>query len=88
MEQEYITQEYEFDIDNIQRSSTQNTNSATQSLIVPVNTSRKCNFEELKNETNETQKNRKHIEADHSDSEFFNIIDIINDELLDIIKFI
>ncbi|PKY55137.1 hypothetical protein RhiirA4_448279, partial [Rhizophagus irregularis] len=65
----YITKEYEFDINNIQKSSTQNTNSATQSLIVPVNSSRKRNFEELKNETNETQKNRKYTKADNSDDE-------------------
>ncbi|RGB39163.1 kinase-like domain-containing protein [Rhizophagus diaphanus] len=140
MKQEYITQEYEFDIDNIQRSSTQNTNSATlvfrtnrfvtrwqrdlsikkkiiefgsldpeiiifgsriesesspnriefqrrnliraehyatQSLIIPVNSSRKRNFEELKNETNETQKNRKYIKADNSDDELLNIIELI-----------
>ncbi|CAB4403173.1 unnamed protein product [Rhizophagus irregularis] len=67
VKQEYITQEYEFDINNIQSSSTQNTNSATQSLIVPVNSSRKRNFEELKNETNEAQKNRKYTKVDNSD---------------------
>ncbi|CAB4402320.1 unnamed protein product [Rhizophagus irregularis] len=67
MKQEYITQEYEFDIDNIQSSSTQNTNSATQSLIIVP--SRKRNFEELKNETNETQKNRKYIKVDKSNDE-------------------
>ncbi|POG82439.1 kinase-like domain-containing protein [Rhizophagus irregularis DAOM 181602=DAOM 197198] len=54
VKQEYITQEYEFDIDNIQRL---------------VNFSRKRNFEELKNETNETQKNRKYTKADNSDDE-------------------
>ncbi|RGB33782.1 kinase-like domain-containing protein [Rhizophagus diaphanus] len=77
MKQEYITQEYEFDIDNIQRSSIQNTNSATQSLIVPVNSSRKRNFEELKNETNENQKNRKYTKVDNSNDEFLNIIELI-----------
>ncbi|CAB4396266.1 unnamed protein product [Rhizophagus irregularis] len=69
MKQEYITKEYEFDINNIQSSSTQNTNSATQSLIVPVNSSRKRNFEELKNETNENQKNRKYTKINNSDDE-------------------
>ncbi|CAG8527974.1 23236_t:CDS:2 [Rhizophagus irregularis] len=69
MKQEYITKEYEFDINNIQSLSTQNTNSATQSLIVPVNSSRKRNFEELKNETNETQKNRKYTKINNSDDE-------------------
>ncbi|CAB4402647.1 unnamed protein product [Rhizophagus irregularis] len=77
MKQEYITQEYEFDIDNIQRLSIQNTNSATQSLIVPVNSSRKRNFEELKNETNENQKNRKYIKVDNSNDELLNIIELI-----------
>ncbi|CAB4402614.1 unnamed protein product [Rhizophagus irregularis] len=77
MKQEYITREYEFDIDNIQRSSIQNTNSATQSLIVPVNSSRKRNFEELKNETNENQKNRKYIKVDNSNDELLNIIELI-----------
>ncbi|CAB4485604.1 unnamed protein product [Rhizophagus irregularis] len=74
---EYITQEYEFDIDNIQRSSIQNTNSATQSLIVPVNSSRKRNFEELKNETNENQKNRKYTKVDNLNDELLNIIELI-----------
>ncbi|CAB4485407.1 unnamed protein product [Rhizophagus irregularis] len=77
MKQEYITREYEFDINNIQRSSTQNTNSATQSLIVPVNSSRKRNFEELKDETNENQRNRKYIKVDNSDDELLNIIELI-----------
>ncbi|CAG8760476.1 1987_t:CDS:2, partial [Rhizophagus irregularis] len=77
MKQEYITQEYEFDIDNIQRLSIQNTNSATQSLIVPVNSSRKRNFEELKNETNENQKNRKYIKVDNLNDELLNIIELI-----------
>ncbi|CAB5189658.1 unnamed protein product [Rhizophagus irregularis] len=77
MKQEYITQEYEFDIDNIQRSSIQNTNSATQSLIVPVNSLRKRNFEELKNETNENQKNRKYTKVDNSNDELLNIIELI-----------
>ncbi|CAB5359054.1 unnamed protein product, partial [Rhizophagus irregularis] len=66
---EYITKEYEFDINNIQSSSIQNTNSATQSLTVSVNSSRKRNFEELKNETNETQKNSKYTKTDNSDDE-------------------
>ncbi|CAB4396250.1 unnamed protein product [Rhizophagus irregularis] len=66
VKQEYITREYEFDINNIQRSSTQNTNSATQSLTVPVKFSRKRNFEELNNETNETQENRKYTKVDNS----------------------
>ncbi|CAB5181177.1 uncharacterized protein OCT59_000420 [Rhizophagus irregularis] len=52
MKQEYITKEYEIDINNIQSSSTKNTNSVTQSLTVPI----KRNFERLENETNETQK--------------------------------
>ncbi|CAB4485321.1 unnamed protein product [Rhizophagus irregularis] len=69
MKQEYITKEYEFDINNIQSLSTQNTNSATQSLIVPVNSSRKRNFEELKNETNENQKNRKYTKINNSENE-------------------
>ncbi|PKC70180.1 hypothetical protein RhiirA1_455127 [Rhizophagus irregularis] len=69
VKQEYITKEYEFDINNIQSSSIQNTNSATQSLTVSVNSSRKRNFEELKNETNETQKNRKYTKTDNSDDE-------------------
>ncbi|CAG8726225.1 14354_t:CDS:2 [Rhizophagus irregularis] len=77
MKQEYITREYEFDINNIQRSSTQNTNSATQNLIVPVNSSRKRNFEELKDETNENQRNRKYIKVDNSDDELLNIIELI-----------
>ncbi|PKC57483.1 hypothetical protein RhiirA1_472418 [Rhizophagus irregularis] len=77
MKQEYINREYEFDINNIQRSSTQNTNSATQSLIVPVNSSRKRNFEELKDETNENQRNRKYIKVDNSDDELLNIIELI-----------
>ncbi|CAB5188879.1 unnamed protein product [Rhizophagus irregularis] len=77
IKQEYITQEYEFDIDNIQRSSIQNTNSATQSLIVPVNSSRKRNFEELKNETNENQKNRKYTKVDNLNDELLNIIELI-----------
>ncbi|CAG8706997.1 5218_t:CDS:2 [Rhizophagus irregularis] len=66
VKQEYITREYEFDINNIQRSSTQNTNSVTQSLTVPVKFSRKRNFEELNNETNETQENRKYTKVDNS----------------------
>ncbi|CAB4396295.1 unnamed protein product [Rhizophagus irregularis] len=66
---EYITKEYEFDINNIQSSSIQNTNSATQSLTVSVNSSRKRNSEELKNETNETQKNSKYTKTDNSDDE-------------------
>ncbi|CAB5181201.1 unnamed protein product [Rhizophagus irregularis] len=70
VKQEYITQEYEFDIDNILSSSTQNTNSATQSLIVPINSSRKRNFERLENESNETQKNGKYIKVDNSDDEY------------------
>ncbi|CAB4485315.1 unnamed protein product [Rhizophagus irregularis] len=65
----YITKEYELDINNIQSSSTQNTNSATQSLIVSVNSSRKRNFEELSNGTNETQTNRKYTKVDNSDDE-------------------
>ncbi|PKY30014.1 kinase-like protein, partial [Rhizophagus irregularis] len=69
VKQEYITKEYEFDINNIQSSSIQNTNSATQSLTVSVNSSRKRNFEELKNETNETQKNSKYTKTDNSDDE-------------------
>ncbi|CAB4402133.1 unnamed protein product [Rhizophagus irregularis] len=76
MKQEYFTREYEFDINNIQTSSTQNTNSAAQSLIVPVNSSRKRNFEEL-NETNENQKNRKYTKVDNSDDELLNIIELI-----------
>ncbi|CAB5382387.1 unnamed protein product [Rhizophagus irregularis] len=75
--QKYMTREYEFDINNIQRSSIQNTNSATQSLIVPVNSSRKRNFKELKNETNENQKNRKYIKVDNSNDELLNIIELI-----------
>ncbi|PKY55138.1 hypothetical protein RhiirA4_474403 [Rhizophagus irregularis] len=65
----YITKEYELDINNIQSSSTQNTNSATQSLIVSVNSSRKRNFEELSNGTNETQTNRKYTKVNNSDDE-------------------
>ncbi|CAB4402262.1 unnamed protein product [Rhizophagus irregularis] len=68
--QGYITREYEFDINNIQSSSTQNTNSATQSLIVPINSSRKRNFERLENESNETQKNGKYIKVDNSEDEY------------------
>ncbi|POG67163.1 kinase-like domain-containing protein [Rhizophagus irregularis DAOM 181602=DAOM 197198] len=57
VKQGYITKEYEFDINNI------------QSLTVSANSSRKRNFEELKNETNETQKNRKYIKVDNLDDE-------------------
>ncbi|CAB4382179.1 unnamed protein product [Rhizophagus irregularis] len=69
VKQGYITKEYEFDINNIQSSFTQNTNFATQSLTVSANSSRKRNFEELKNKTNETQKNRKYIKVDNLDDE-------------------
>ncbi|GBC47785.2 uncharacterized protein OCT59_000357 [Rhizophagus irregularis] len=69
VKQEYIKKEYEFDINNIQSSSIQNTNSATQSLTVSVNSSRKRNSEELKNEPNETQKNSKYTKTDNSDDE-------------------
>ncbi|CAB4485358.1 unnamed protein product [Rhizophagus irregularis] len=78
VKQGYITKEYEFDINNIQSSFTQNTTSAshfrtltsaTHSLTVSANSSRKRNFEELKNETNETQKNRKYIKVDNLDDE-------------------
>ncbi|CAB5360027.1 unnamed protein product [Rhizophagus irregularis] len=69
VKQGYITKEYELDINNVQSSSTQNTNSATQSLIVSVNSSRKRNFEELSNGTNETQTNRKYTKVDNSDDE-------------------
>uniref|UniRef100_U9TP62 Serine-threonine/tyrosine-protein kinase catalytic domain-containing protein n=1 Tax=Rhizophagus irregularis (strain DAOM 181602 / DAOM 197198 / MUCL 43194) TaxID=747089 RepID=U9TP62_RHIID len=68
--QEYITREYEIDINNNQSSSTQNTNSATQSLTVPINSSRKRNFERLENESNETQKNRKYIKVDNLEDEY------------------
>ncbi|CAG8527814.1 23228_t:CDS:2 [Rhizophagus irregularis] len=51
-------------------SSTQNTNSATQSLTVPINSSRKRNFERLENESNETQKNRKYIKVDNLEDEY------------------
>ncbi|PKY27506.1 kinase-like protein [Rhizophagus irregularis] len=69
VKQGYITKEYELDINKVQSSSTQNTNSATQSLIVSVNSSRKRNFEELSNGTNETQTNRKYTKVDNSDDE-------------------
>ncbi|CAB4485326.1 unnamed protein product [Rhizophagus irregularis] len=70
VKQEYITREYEIDINNNQSSSTQNTNSATQSLTVPINSSRKRNFERLENESNETQKNRKYIKVDNLEDEY------------------
>ncbi|PKY31575.1 kinase-like protein [Rhizophagus irregularis] len=69
VKQGYITKEYEFDINNIQSSFTQNTTSATHSLTVSANSLRKRNFEELKNETNETPKNRKYIKVDNLDDE-------------------
>ncbi|CAB5192142.1 unnamed protein product [Rhizophagus irregularis] len=50
MKQEYITKEYEYDINNIQSSLTQNTDSVSQSTTVPVKFSRKRKFDE------ETQK--------------------------------
>ncbi|CAG8651986.1 hypothetical protein GLOIN_2v1845728 [Rhizophagus irregularis DAOM 181602=DAOM 197198] len=62
---DYITKEYAFDINDIQRSYTQNTNSVDNiTTAVPVNFSRKRNFEELKVEI---QKNRKYIKNDNSD---------------------
>ncbi|PKY32035.1 kinase-like protein [Rhizophagus irregularis] len=70
VKQEYITREYEIDTNNNQSSSTQNTNSATQSLTVPINSSRKRNFERLENESNETQKNRKYIKVDNLEDEY------------------
>ncbi|CAB4402254.1 unnamed protein product [Rhizophagus irregularis] len=69
MKQEYITKEYEIDINNIQSSSTKNTNSVTQSLTVPI----KRNFERLEpweNETNETQKKRNYIKAGNLKDEY------------------
>ncbi|PKY20510.1 hypothetical protein RhiirB3_433814 [Rhizophagus irregularis] len=65
VKQVYITKEFAFDINNIQRSYTQNTNSVDNiSTAVPVNFSRKRNFEELKVEI---QKSRKYIKNDNSD---------------------
>ncbi|CAB4473405.1 unnamed protein product [Rhizophagus irregularis] len=69
VEQDYITKEYAFDINDIQGSHTQNTNSVDNiSTAVPVNFSRKRNFEELKVEI---QKSRKYIKNDNSDENNF-----------------
>ncbi|GBC49810.2 kinase-like domain-containing protein [Rhizophagus irregularis DAOM 181602=DAOM 197198] len=54
----YITKEYEYDINNIRSSLTQNTDSVSQSTTVPVEFSRKRKFDE------ETQKKGKYIKAD------------------------
>ncbi|CAB5372559.1 unnamed protein product [Rhizophagus irregularis] len=59
---EYITKEYDYDINmnNIRSSSIQNINSDVQSSIAPLNSSRKRNIEELKIDT---QNDRKHTKT-------------------------
>ncbi|CAB4402315.1 unnamed protein product [Rhizophagus irregularis] len=65
IKQEYITKEYELDINKIQSSSTQNINSSVQvsnsqhqNVSGPTNSSRKRNIEELEIETQKSKKNR------------------------------
>ncbi|CAB4485365.1 hypothetical protein RhiirA5_494972 [Rhizophagus irregularis] len=72
MKQEYITKEYEFDINNIQSLSSNNINSAEQCsfnsqyqpqskpiLTITTNSSKKRDIEELKIETQNDRKRGK-----------------------------
>ncbi|GBC47933.2 kinase-like domain-containing protein [Rhizophagus irregularis DAOM 181602=DAOM 197198] len=80
--QEYITKEYELDINKVQSSSTQNINSGQvpnlqhQNVSGPLNyltanSSRKRNNEELNIETQNSKKIRKNINTDDSDKELY-----------------
>ncbi|CAB4485322.1 unnamed protein product [Rhizophagus irregularis] len=80
--QEYITKEYELDINKVQSSSTQNINSVQvpnfrhQNVSGPLNnltanSSRKRNNEELNIETQKSKKIRKNINTDDSDKELY-----------------
>ncbi|CAB5181223.1 hypothetical protein RhiirA5_435090 [Rhizophagus irregularis] len=80
--QEYITKEYELDINKVQSSSTQNINSGQvpnlqhQNVSGPLNnltanSSRKRNNEELNIETQKSKKIRKNINTDDSDKELY-----------------
>ncbi|CAB5395724.1 unnamed protein product [Rhizophagus irregularis] len=75
LKQEYITKEYEFDINNIKSSVQSSFNSRRQNsyiskpfsklvTTITANSSRKHNIEEL---NIETQNNRKHTKTDNSD---------------------
>ncbi|CAB4382166.1 unnamed protein product [Rhizophagus irregularis] len=75
LKQEYITKEYEFDINNIQSSVQNSFNSQRQNAyfskplsklvtIITTNSSRKRNIEEL---NFKTQNSRKHTKTDNSD---------------------
>ncbi|PKY25565.1 kinase-like protein [Rhizophagus irregularis] len=80
--QEYITKEYELDINKVQSSSTQNINSSQvpnlqhQNVSGPLNnltanSSRKRNNEELNIEIQKSKKIRKNINTDDSNKELY-----------------